>query len=125
MQFDIIIFQTAIVISLLIFTVPMKLKYFTFLIPVLLLMGVSSVWATSVITLHQVKTIELSFQLLGTSPSFWSNVPTITIDKLSALFILMINLITIGSVIYSYGYLKYYFHNKSNLGISMHLFSFL
>lgn len=124
MQYDIIIFQAAIVLSLLIFFMPMKYKYFSLLIPVLMLMTVTSSWAANVISIHQVKTVVLTFKMLGETPAFWSSVPKITIDQISALFILMINLITLGSVIYSYGYLKNYFSSKSNLGISMHLFSF-
>jgi len=102
----------------------MKFKYFSFFIPVIMLMGVTSVWAINVIGMHQEKTIELTFNLFGQIPSFWSTVPKITIDQISALFILMINLISLGSVIYAYGYLKSYFNSKSALGISMHLFSF-
>lgn len=124
MQFDIIIFQLAITISLLIFLIPLKVKYFAFLSPVLMLMAVTSIWAIDVIRLHEVKTIELTFNLLGQVPSFWSTVPKITIDQISAIFILMINLITFGSAIYAYGYLKNYLQSKSSLGIAMHLFSF-
>lgn len=124
MQIDILIFQVAIAISLMIFAAPMRFKYFAFVLPVALLMVVTSSWAMDVIRLHQVKTIELSFKVFGQIPSFWSTVPKITIDQLSAIFILMINLISLGSVIYAYGYLKNYFKSKSTLGISMHLFSF-
>lgn len=124
MQFDIIIFQLAITISLLIFLIPLKVKYFAFLSPVLMLMAVTSIWAIDVIRLHEVKTIELTFNVLGQVPSFWSTVPKITIDQISAIFILMINLITFGSAIYAYGYLKNYLQSKSSLGIAMHLFSF-
>jgi hydrogenase-4 component B len=124
MQFDIIIFQLVIAISPLIFIIPIRKKYFAFLLPVVMLMAVSSIWAFNVIRLHEVKTIELTFNLWGQVPSFWSTIPKITIDQISALFILMINIITFGSVIYAYGYLKNYLQSKSSLGISMHLFSF-
>ena len=53
MQLDIIMFQSAIAISLLIFFAPMKVKYFTFLLPILVLMGVTSTWAINVIGEHQ------------------------------------------------------------------------
>jgi hydrogenase-4 component B len=124
MQFDIIIFQLAITISLLIFLIPSKVKYFAFMLPVLMLMVITSSWALNVIQLHEVKTIALNFNVFGQTPSFWSTVPKITIDQISALFILMINLITFGSAIYAYGYLKSSLQSKSALGISMHLFSF-
>src|SRR5687768_7392065 len=124
MQFDIIIFQAAIAISLLIFFTPMKLKYFAFLIPALMLMIVTSGWAIEVIRFHEVKTIALSLKIFGITPAFWSNVPKLVIDQISALFILMINLITFGSAIYAYGYLKPYREMKSNLGMAMHYFSY-
>lgn len=122
MQIDIILFEAAMVMSLLIFIAPLKLKYFAFLLPTVILMVVTSSWAVEVITMHKVKTIVLAFN--GYVPAFWSTIPKFTIDQLSALFILMINVITFGSAIYAYGYLKPYHQSKSDLGMSMHFFSY-
>ncbi len=121
---DIILFQTAIAISLLVFFAPIRIKYFAILLPMLAIIGITSIWAIDVIVTHKIKIAYLSFNLSENIFGFWSAVPKIKIDQISALFILMINVISIGSLIYAYGYLKKYLSSKSALGISMHYFSF-
>src|SRR5688572_28220121 len=125
MPIDIIIFQSAIVLSLLVFVVPVRIKYYIALLSIISIIGVTGIWAIEVIRTHQSKVSTLSINLSEQVFSFWSNVPVLHIDQISALFILMINVVTLGSIIYSYGYLKKYTSIKSPLGMSMHYFSYL
>ncbi len=121
---DILIFQSAILFSLLVFFVNIRLKYFLVLLPVLAIIGVSSYWAIDVLISNQTKTHLLSFNISEQIFGFWSQTPHLVIDQISALFILMINVVSLGAFIYAYGYLKKYLALKSPLGMSMHYFSF-
>ncbi len=123
MQIDLIIFQSAIVLSLLVFLFPIKLKYYAIMLPILAIMTVTSFWALGVIFSHQEKVTSLSFNISEQVFSFWSLIPQLFIDQITALFILMINVVSLGAFVYSHGYLKRYLGVKSPLGMSMHYFS--
>lgn len=123
MQVDLVLFQSAILLSLLVFLVPIKLKYHAIMLPVAILMLVSSWWAIEVLLQDKHKIHLLSFNISAQVFSFWSHLPKLIIDQLSAIFILMINAVALSSFIYSKGYLERYNSLKSHIGMSMHYFS--
>ena len=113
-----IIFKVAFVLSLGIFIVPKSTKQiFTFMICVILGLT-SSAWAINVMMTGQTLVIDLGI-------SFWKENPTLTIDTLSAFFILIIDFTCLTGLLYGWGYLKPYFERKSATTLSLHLFSFI
>ncbi len=113
-----IIFKVAFVLSLGIFIVPKSMKQvFTFVICAILALT-SSAWAVNVLMTGQTLVIDLGI-------SFWKENPTLTIDALSAFFILIIDFTCLTGLLYGWGYLKPYFEKKSAVTLSLHLFSFI
>lgn len=113
-----ILFKVAFVLSLGIFFVPKSWKQF-FAFAVSLLLGVTSVvWAVNVLMSGQTMVIDLGIP-------FWKENPALTIDSLSAFFILLIDFICLTGLLYGWGYLKPYFKKKSAITLSLHLFSFI
>ena len=82
------------------------------------LIGISSYWAISVIMSGE----EITRSFFN---DFWYNVPKLTIDALSAYFILVINFTILTGIIYAKGYMKKYLKDKSKLSIGLHYFSYL
>lgn len=123
MHIDLLIFQSAIVLSLLVFISPTKIKYNAIMLPITMLMVVSSWWSVEVLLQNNQMVHLLSFNISAQVFSFWSHLPRLIIDQLSAIFILMINAVALASFIYSKGYLSKYNSLKSHLGMSMHYFS--
>ena len=81
-----ILFKVAFVLSLGIFFVPKSWKQF-FAFAVSLLLGITSVvWAVNVLMSGQTMVIDLGIP-------FWKENPALTIDPLSAFFILLIDFI--------------------------------
>lgn len=57
--------------------------------------------------------------------SFWSGDLVLVIDRMSAFFILIINLTCVTGIVYSLGYTKHYLDKKGAISISLHFYSFV
>src|SRR5258706_653781 len=112
-----LLFKTALLLSFGMFIIPKKWKYTLGLVLQLMLAISSATWAISVV---REGTMIIDFGL-----KTWSGPIQLTIDSLSAYFMLIINLICLCGIIYANGYLKPYLPKKRAVFISLHLFSFL
>jgi hydrogenase-4 component B len=113
---NILLFKLTLFLALGVFITPKRWKGYAGLVPTLLLIGLTTGWAIEAWATGSV----LKFPLLD---SYWSGNLVLVVDNLSAFFILIINLTCLTGAIYSLGYLKPYLQKKSDLSISIHLFS--
>lgn len=100
------------------FMVPKRAKYATTLLLQLMVVAATGSWAIEAFIGTEVVVVPLGI-------ATWSGEITMTIDKLSALFILIINFICLSGMVYAGGYLRPYIQKKRAVIISLHLFSFL
>ncbi len=113
----IIVFKIGLLLTFGMFAVPKNLKYTLALALQSMLIIASMTWVMDVLN-HDTIIIDLG---IGT----WSGPIQLTIDPLSAYFMLIINLICFCGMIYAGGYLKPYIPKKRSVFISLHLFSFV
>lgn len=113
---NILLFKATLFIALGVFVVPKPWKGYVSLIPTLMLIALSSGWAVEAWSTGEPIQLKLM-------ESYWSGDLVFTIDTISAFFILIINLTCLTGGIYSLGYLRPYLQKKSDLSISIHLFS--
>jgi formate hydrogenlyase subunit 3/multisubunit Na+/H+ antiporter MnhD subunit len=113
----IFIFKLSLLLSLGLFLIPKNWKYAWCCLLQILITISSTTWAIEV---FRNGPIDL---LLGIDT--WSGTIHLTIDTLSAYFIIIINFICICGMIYAGGYLKPYLSKKRAVIISIHLFSFV
>src|SRR5258706_3108136 len=113
-----LLFKAAFVLALFIFLVPRKWKGYVALVPILFLIISTTPWAIQVLR----ESVSLQINFL---PAFWSGDLVLTVDKISAFFILIINLTCLTGIIYGLGYLKPYQETKGTLSLSIHFFSFV
>jgi hydrogenase-4 component B len=113
----VLLFKAALFLSFVMFAIPKKWKYMLGLALHLLLVISSTTWAVGVL---KEGTLIIDFGV-----KTWSGPIQLTIDSLSAYFMLIINLICLCGIIYANGYLKPYLPKKRAVFISLHLFSFL
>jgi len=114
-----ILFPAVLILSILIFFVPGRVKYFFTLALILLGIVVTSSWSVELIT-GDTEVVEKVFLR---SPA--GSIMVMTIDRLSAFFILVINITVLTGFVYARGYLAPYLKSKSNLSFSIHYFSYL
>ncbi|MFM9908114.1 MAG: proton-conducting transporter membrane subunit [Chitinophagaceae bacterium] len=112
-----LIFKIALLLSFGMFAMPKKGKYVLALMLQAMLIIPSTTWALTVLNSS---TITFDFGI-----SSWSGPIQLTIDGLTAYFMLIINLICLCGMIYASGYLKPYMPKKRSVFISLHLFSFV
>ena len=115
---SILLFKSALFLALGIFLVPKKWKGYVALVPIILLIAVSTRWAWQALSTG----VPYQFQFLD---GYWSGDLVFVVDNISAYFILIINLTCLTGAIYSLGYLTPYFDKKGVMSISLHLFSFV
>ncbi|MRR19342.1 NADH-quinone oxidoreductase subunit E [bacterium] len=113
------LFLVVLFLSLLIFFIPGKLKYFFTL--ALLVSGVILTTAWSVRVLGGVRQI---YEIPVFVPASGSSL-VLVIDSLSAFFILVINVTVLIGFLYARGYLAPYYQSKNPLRFSIHYFSYL
>ena len=99
------------------FAIPKKWKYLLALTLQVMLIIPSTAWAIEVLN-NDTITFNMGVDT-------WSGPIQLTIDRLSAYFMLIINLICLCGMIYASGYLKPYLPKKRSVFISLHLFSFV
>ncbi len=113
---NVLLFKSTLFLALAVFLVPKKWKGYTSLVPIILLITLTSSWA---IEAWRTGT-PVQIQLLE---SYWSGNLVFVIDNVSAFFILMINLTCLTGAIYSLGYLTPYHEKKGEMSLSLHYFS--
>ncbi|MBK5279283.1 MAG: NADH-quinone oxidoreductase subunit E [Bacteroidia bacterium] len=113
----ILLFKIALLFTFGMFFIPKNQKYLLALALQIMLIVPSTVWALDVLNN---KTIIIDLGI-----TTWSGSIQLTIDSLSAYFMLIINLICLCGLIYASGYLKPYLPKKRSVFISLHLFSFI
>ncbi len=114
-----VLFLVILFLSLLVFFVPGSFKYqFTL---ALLVCGVilTSVWSAGVLAGgNQLLEIPLSVPTAGSAF-------ILTVDRLSAFFIIVVNITVLVGFLYARGYLAPYLRSKNPLRFSIHYFSYL
>jgi len=113
---DVLIFQLLLALTLVLFMLPKKVMYSAAMVLQLSLIGISGTWAVQALFLGQ--NLSKVFQL-----TIQSQPLILTIDSLSAYFILVINFTILTGLIYAKGYLAPYHENKSKGQFSLHYFS--
>src|SRR5260221_1670274 len=112
------VFIGSMVLSILIFATPAKLKWHVAFVLQLLVTAVTG-WAAWQVLINDIGIVDIPFfYLLG-------NQVHLVIDRLSAFFILVVNLTAITGGMYALGYLRPYAASKNPTELSLHLFSFL
>jgi formate hydrogenlyase subunit 3/multisubunit Na+/H+ antiporter MnhD subunit len=103
-------------ITPIVFIIPRRYQYYFSLFAMTIFALISGYWAM----------MSLGGKMVNftTDFPFWTGSPDIVIDKLSAFFILIINLVFLTGGIYSYGYLKKY-EGKSHTAHSLHFFALM
>ena len=112
-------FLIILFLSVVVFTVPKSSKYYFSLAVLTACLILSSVWSIEVL-FGNTPEIRITYQL-----SFIINKIVLTIDRLSAFFILVVNITVFVGFIYAKGYLKPYNQSKNSLHFSIHFFSYL
>ncbi|MFA6570289.1 MAG: proton-conducting transporter membrane subunit [Bacteroidota bacterium] len=115
---EVTIFNIFILLAFVIFIVPKKSQYYFSAFIHLGLIGISGFWAINCF---------YNYSEVSSLPfiTFFSNPLNLTIDVLSAFFILVINCTVLTGFIYAKGYLKSYSTNKSKTEFAFHHFNFI
>jgi hydrogenase-4 component B len=114
-----LIFLIILLLSFVVFPVTKSFKYYFALIILTAGIIISSVWCIEVFTGNG-RELKLESQLPILQKSF-----VLTIDSLSAFFIVVINITVFVGYLYARGYLKPYLLSKNSLSLSIHFFSYL
>ncbi len=114
-----ILFLIILSLSFLVFFIPKSLKYYYTLF--LLTSGIilTSLWCFGVLNGNNQ---QLNIQLYT---SFFNRNFLLTIDSLSAFFIVVVNITVFIGFLYARGYLQPYYQSKNALRFSIHYFSYL
>ena len=116
---DALIFIFVLILTFAVFTVPKSLKYYCALLILLSGIFLTSAWSINLLggSGHDLK-IEASLPAINKSIS-------LIIDRLSAFFIIVINITVLVGLLYARGYLRPYLKTKNSLRFSLHYFSYL
>jgi formate hydrogenlyase subunit 3/multisubunit Na+/H+ antiporter MnhD subunit len=119
MMMNAILFLIILFLSLPVFIIPKYLKYYYILFLLIGAIIITSVWCFGVLTgSNQILDIRLDLPVVQ-RPFI------LTIDRLSAFFIIVINITVFTGFLYARGYLQPYYQSKNALRFSIHYFSYL
>lgn len=113
------LFLAIIILSILVFFVPRSLKYFYSLFLLTGAVALTSVWSYKLIA-GSVQILYMPLTLPFLQSSFM-----LTVDRLSAFFIIVINITVLIGFLYARGYLEPYYGSKNALRFSIHYFSYI
>lgn len=113
------LFLAIIFLSILVFFVPRSLKYFYALILLTVAVALTSAWSIKMLT-GSVQIPDIALKL-----PFLQNSFILTVDRLSAFFIIVINITVLIGFLYAKGYLEPYYGSKNALRFSIHYFSYI
>ncbi|MGC1389903.1 MAG: proton-conducting transporter membrane subunit [Bacteroidales bacterium] len=102
-----------------VFFIPRSLKYFYSLFLLVCGIVLTSIWCIDLVSSDR-QILELQSGL-----PFLQNSFMFIIDKLSAFFIVLINITVFTGFLYARGYLKPYYRSKNALSFSIHYFSYI
>lgn len=101
------------------FILPRNFKYIFALLVLCGMVALTSIWSFQAFNSPQ-QALMISYNLAGLF-----NFPLLTIDRLSAFFILTINITVFTGILFAKGYLKSYLATKRQLIFSIHYFAYL
>ena len=113
------LFLAIIFLSLLVFFVPRSLKYSYSLFLLAGAVALTSIWSYRLLS-GSVQIFDIPLSLPFIQTSF-----ILTVDRLSAFFIIVINITVFIGFLYARGYLEPYYRNKNALRFSIHYFSYI
>ncbi len=114
-----VLFLIIIFLTFLVFIVPGSFKYYYTLLLLTGCIVLTSVWCVGVLSgSSQPLIVNLELPALQKGMA-------LTIDKLSAFFIIVVNITVFIGFLYARGYLKPYYKTKNSLRFSIHFFSYL
>ncbi len=113
------LFPAIFFLSILVFFVPRSLKYFYSLFLLAGSVALTSIWSYRLLA-GAAQVLEIPLNLLFIQTSF-----ILTIDRLSAFFILVVNITVFTGFLYARGYLEPYLKSKNALRFSIHYFSYI
>ncbi len=113
------LFLAIIILSILVFFIPRSLKYFYSLFLLAVAVALTSVWSYKLLS-GSVQILYMPLTLPFLQSSF-----ILTVDRLSAFFIIVINITVLIGFLYARGYLEPYYGSKNALRFSIHYFSYI
>ena len=113
------LFLAIIILSILVFFIPRSLKYFYSLFLLTVAVALTSVWSYKLLS-GSAQILYLPLTLPFLQSSF-----LLTVDRLSAFFIIVINITVLIGFLYARGYLEPYNGSKNALRFSIHYFSYI
>jgi len=119
MQAESILIFIVITLSVLIFFAHQRFKQLITLALLAVIAVITTIWSITVFNDGFNTPVIRHISLSGSGGLI------LTIDKLSAFFILVINLTCINGLLFAGGYLKHYYTRKKGLNISIHFFAYL
>ena len=114
-----ILFLIILSLSFLVFFIPKSLKYYYTLFILTCGIILTSVWCFGVLNGNN-QQIDIQLYI-----SFFHRSFVLTIDSLSAFFIVVVNITVFIGFLYARGYLQPYYQSKNALRFSIHYFSYL
>lgn len=105
--------------AFLLFILPRSVKYIFTLLILSGMVVLTSVWSFEVFSLSE-QALVISYK-----PAGFFDLPVLTIDRLSAFFILVVNITVFTGLLFAKGYLKPYLDTKRQLSFSIHYFAYL
>jgi len=112
-----LVFISVLLLSFGIFFLPKRAHYLFALVLALAMVSLTSFWAVSLLSGSR------EFSVLTLDIPMISNVFMLVFDKLSAFFIIVVNITIVVGLLYARGYLKPYYNEKNALSFSMHYFA--
>ena len=113
------LFLAIIILSILVFFIPRSLKYIYSLFLLTGAVVLTSVWSYKLLA-GSVHILYMPLTLPFLQSSFM-----LTVDRLSAFFIIVINITVLIGFLYARGYLEPYYGSKNALRFSIHYFSYI
>ena len=114
-----VLFLIILSLTFLVFFIPKSYKYYYTLFLLTGAIVLSSVWCFKVFSGNcQVFNIDIELPV-------FRNSLILIIDRLSAFFIVVINITVLVGFLYARGYLRPYYQNKNSLSFSIHFLSYL
>lgn len=113
------LFLAIIFLSILVFFIPRPLKYFYSLFLLAGAVALTSIWCFRLLS-GSVQILDIPLKIPFIQNSF-----ILTVDRLSAFFIIVINITVFIGFLYARGYLESYNGSKNALRFSIHYFSYI
>ena len=114
-----VLFLIILFLTFLVFFIPKAYKYYYSLFLLTGAVVLSSVWCFKVLS-GSCQVLDIHLDLPAFGNSF-----ILTIDRLSAFFIVVVNITVFVGMLYARGYLKPYYPTKNSLSFSVHFLSYL